>query len=134
MTENNKQPGNAPEKSFNAGDVFKGEANKPSVIILSGACCNAMLAASDQKLKEKIEEVLKDLNVQSEIHTLDLLGVQSKKEAISKLYPDLVKDVIDIFQRNGFLGFPALIVNGEILHFGEVPGVDVIKEKITGVI
>lgn len=134
MTDNNKQPGKAPEKSFNANEVFKGEVNKPSVIILSGACCNATLSASDQKLKENVQEVLKDFNFQSEIHTLDLLGVQSKKEAISKLYPDLVKDVIDIFQRNGFLGFPALIVNGEIIHFGEVPGIDVIKEKITGVV
>lgn len=102
----------------------------PSILILSGACCNPMSVMLDEELKKKVQLVLQELGMTATITTISVTDAQAHTKSLSAMHKVLIDKIQSIFFSQGLAGFPALIVNGDLLLYGGVPE----KDRLTNVI
>ncbi len=111
-------------------EMLQGEKGKPSVVILSGVCCNPFSYSTEEQLQKNIRSALKTLNIESGIHIITITEAQHSLQTLPKEYLSLVDNIVAIFQSMGLKAFPAIIINGKLAFYGGIPSIEMIQDKL----
>lgn len=116
--------------SIDLAEVFSFAPGKPSVVVLSGLCCNPMSFGVEDKLKQSIQEALEAIGVEAEVRTVSITEAQKLAGALGKSHASLVQSIQGIFQAHGLKAFPALVINGELALYGGVPTAAALEREL----
>jgi hypothetical protein len=110
--------------------VFQPDGDNPSVVILSGICCNPLSYGIDDKLKETVKQALARVGKSAEVKTITLTDAREGLDTLSEKNALLIEEIQSIFQSHGLKAFPAVIINSRLAFYGGTPSIDMLVEKL----
>lgn len=102
-------------------ELFSFAPGTPSIVVLSGLCCNPMSFSVEDRLKGSVETALQAIGIEAEVKSLSITEAQKLAGALGKSHASLVHSIQGIFQAHGLKAFPALVINGELALYGGAP-------------
>jgi hypothetical protein len=98
-----------------------------NVVILSGSCCNPILAGVDSKVEKRVQEIAKDEGLEVVIKTITISSIAFGGLGMGKENGDAVRSLIS---SKGMSVLPIVFFNNKIAFYGGMPTENVIREKI----
>jgi hypothetical protein len=111
-------------------ELFSFAPGKPSIVVLSGLCCNPMSLGVEDKLKGSVQTALEAIGVEAEVKSVSITEAQKLVSGLGKSHASLVHSIQGIFQTHGLKAFPALVINGELALYGGAPAPDAIEREL----
>jgi hypothetical protein len=118
------------KNKVNLEQWFHFDDEKPSIIILSGLCCNPLSYGIDEKLKNTVNQALATVNKAAEVRTISVTEAREHLSTLSDKHSLLVENIQSVFQSHGLKAFPALIINGKLAFYGGAPSADMLVDKL----
>lgn len=116
--------------SIDLVEVFSFAPGKPSIVVLSGLCCNPMAFNVEDKLKQSVQAALETIGIEAEVRSISITEAQKLAGALGKSHASLVHSIQGIFQAHGLKAFPALVINGELALYGGAPTPDAVEREL----
>jgi hypothetical protein len=98
-----------------------------NVVILSGSCCNPILASTDSKVEERIREIAKEEKIDVKVKLIKISNIAFGGLGMGKANSEAVRS---LFSSKGISALPIVFFNNEIAFYGGIPSASVIREKM----
>lgn len=98
-----------------------------NVVILSGSCCNPLVAITDKKVEKRVREIANEAGIEVQFSTIKISDIAFTGLGMGKENSDAVRSLIS---SKGMSVLPIVFFNNKIAFYGGVPSVNVICEKM----
>lgn len=98
--------------------------DKLRLTLLSFACCNPQLAASDGRYIDTIKEALNTTKLEAEVDLVHATEAQMTGRYI------FMAEILPLFKKYGQAVSPALFINGKLTLYGGVPTTERLVEAL----